>query len=478
MDKTFERKMSARFIASVVAIGTLSFAGVVEETAMNVTFPALMKEFKEPTSLVQWITTAYMLVIAALIPASSWLKKRFRMKSLFSAAAVLFIIGTVMCMLAPNFWMIVAGRIVQGVGTAVALPLMFNVVIEQAPFENMGLMMGVATLITAMAPAIGPSVGGLLIETCGWHSIFAVLLPLLICALIIGMLTIRQSSQLEKSPLAIGQLALLTAASASLVFATTSASTDGWVSVPVISLLAAFACCLLLFGVVAYRSSNPLIDVRVFTRPAFAWSVLYVLLFQGIVLGLGYLLPNFAQVVQHANAFAAGCILLPGCAIGAIMAPFGGNFLDRFGATKPIFTGAMSQLIALVLYCALGLQANVTGLMLIYILIPIGQGLSMANSITNGLSYLPAELKADGNATLNTVQQLGGAVGTAITTSIVNAAQSSGTSFVAATTTGVRNAFLLLAGLSIAAFACTLAALAKGKREKRAQEVAVEVSEG
>ncbi len=464
--ESYKREMSPRFVASVVAVGILSFAGVVVETAMNVAFPALMSEFGVQTSTVQWITTAYLLVLSVLVPASAFFKKRFLMKRLFAAASILFAAGTVMCMLAPVFGMLVAGRVVQGVGTAVALPLMFNIVIEQAPKKNMGMMMGVATLITAMAPAVGPSIGGLLVESFGWRSVFAALLPLLICSFVIGMLTIRQSSKVEKTHMAVGQMALLGVSFASLIFATTYASTSGWISAPVLVLLAIFACCLVLFCVSALRSDNPLIDIRVFSHAPFAWSVVYILLIQGLVLALGYLIPNFAQIVNGTDAFIAGCLLLPGCIVGAVMAPFGGNILDKLGAAKPIFTGAIFQVAAIALFCIFGLGSNVMVLALIYVLVPIAQGLSVSNSITNGLSYLPSRQQADGNAAFNTVQQLGGAIGTAVTTTIVNAAQTTGANFAVATATGVGNAFLMLMGVSVVILVCAVMALTSGKREK------------
>ena len=153
----------------------MSFSGVVVETAMNVTFPSLMKEFQIGTSSVQWITTGYLLVLAVIIPTSSYLKKRFRMKSLFMTAIILFIIGTVLAAVTPVFSLLLLGRLIQGVGTGIALPLMFNITMEQVPEEKLGVMMGTASLITAMAPAVGPSLGGCIVNHFGWRIVFILL---------------------------------------------------------------------------------------------------------------------------------------------------------------------------------------------------------------------------------------------------------------------------------------------------------------
>lgn len=171
-----DKKIDLKLILSIVATGIMSFSGVVVETAMNVTFPSLMEEFQIGTSSVQWITTGYLLVLAVIIPTSSYLKKRFRMKSLFMTAIILFIIGTVLAAVTPVFSLLLLGRLIQGVGTGIALPLMFNITMEQVPEEKLGVMMGTASLITAMAPAVGPSLGGFIVNHFGWRMVFIALL--------------------------------------------------------------------------------------------------------------------------------------------------------------------------------------------------------------------------------------------------------------------------------------------------------------
>ena len=196
--KESEKKIDGKLVLSILAAGIMSFSGVVVETAMNVTFPTLMEEFGIGTSTVQWITTGYLLVLAIIIPASSYLKKRFTTKSLFVTAVCLFIIGTVMAAAAPVFPVLLAGRLIQGVGTGIALPMMFNIVLEQVPEDRLGLMMGIASLITAMAPAVGPSLGGVIVSWFGWRMIFVVLLPLLVLSFIFGVTSIRQVTETKK----------------------------------------------------------------------------------------------------------------------------------------------------------------------------------------------------------------------------------------------------------------------------------------
>lgn len=463
-----ERVLDAKLVLSIVACGIMSFAGVVVETAMNVAFPALMREFSVDTATVQWVTTAYLLVLTCIVPISAFLKRRFRMKSLFVVAICLFIAGTVLCAVAPAFSFIVLGRVVQAVGTGMALPLMFNIIIEQAPLDRIGFMMGLGTLITAMAPAVGPSFGGFVIGIWGWRMIFVVLLPFLVAAFAVGVLTIRQSSQTSRVHFDARQFLLLSAAFVCLVFATSSASTAGWASVQVIGLLIGFVVFLAAFCMLSARSSQPLIHVGIFRSRPFALSTLYVVLLQMIVLGLGYLIPYYGQVVLHLSEFDAGCLLVPGCIVGAILAPIGGRILDRLGSKRPLIFGGAVQLVAMLCFWLFGFGEYAWVIALVYVLIPISQGFSMANSITNGLSYLPSGSKTDGNAMFQTLQQLGGALGTAVATSIMNTAQAADADLLAGTMAGTQSAVVALLVLSVIALVCMLGVFAGRRGASRA----------
>ncbi len=188
------KKVDLKLILAVVAAGLLSFCGIIVETAMNVTFPILMKQFNINTATVQWMTTAYLLVVAIMVPISAFLKRRFRTKALFVTANLLFITGLVIDAFAAKFGVLVLGRVVQGLGTGIALPLMFNIILDWGPEEQLGTLMGIGTLITAIGPALGPTFGGLVVSSLGIRWIFILLLPLLVISLLLGLYAIRQTA--------------------------------------------------------------------------------------------------------------------------------------------------------------------------------------------------------------------------------------------------------------------------------------------
>jgi len=464
----FERCLDAKLVMAVVATGIMSFSGVCVETAMNVTFPTLMEEFGVGTSTVQWMTTAYLLVLAAVIPTSSYLNRRFKTKHVFLVAICLYIVGILVGFTAQVFPALLVGRVIEGLGTGIALPLMFNIITEQAPQKSMGMMMGIGTLVTAMAPAVGPSVGGWLAETFSWRAIFAALLPFLFVSLVLGLLSIRQSHEVVRDKFDWRGWALIVCAFGSLVFASVEGGENGWTSPLTLGLLALFAIMLAAF-VASCRARGragevSLISLSVFANRGFTFSLLAIIALQFCVLGLSFLIPNYAQLVMGAGETEAGSILLPGCAVGAVMAPLAGRLLDRFGARKPILTGAVCILAALVLFWALSKALGTYVAMAIYVLFAFGQSVMVGNSLTNALSFLPAATKADGNAVVNTLQQLSGALGTSIASAVVAVSQAAMPNDMAtATMLGTRSAYLLLIAVGVLPLVCSLVALASPK---------------
>lgn len=454
----FERKLDAKLILSVIATGIMSFAGVVVETAMNITFPTLMSEFNIGTGTVQWITTGYLLILSIIIPASSWLKRRFKTKTLFTAALTLFLLGTIIDAIAPTFAILLAGRLIQGIGTGIALPLMFNIVLEQAPYDKMGMMMGIGALITALAPAVGPSLGGMLVNAFGWRMIFIVLIPVLLIALLCGALSIQQASPTEKIPFQILDYILLAAGFICFIFATSVASSVGWFSIQVIGLFIASIILIALFCRRSLHSDSPLIRVQVFKHMPFTFSVCVILLFQFTCLGLSYLIPNYAQLVNNKNAFIAGCLLLPGCICGAIISPLSGKMLDKLGASKPILIGNVLIIIATIGFACFSGHLIIATSILFHAFFMSGQGFTVGNAMTNGLNQLPSELNTDGNAVINTLQQLAGATGTSVITTIVASSQSTyANDIVTGTLVGSQHAFYLLVVFAVAALICSIA---------------------
>ena len=432
----------------------MSFCGVVSETAMNVTFPTLMNEFGIGTSTVQWITTGYLLILSLVITLSSYLKRNCSQRTLFLTAISSFIIATAACCLAPNFTVLLLGRMVQGIGTGIALPLMYNIILNEAPKEQIGTFMGIGMLVTAVAPAIGPVLGGVVVDMFGWRYIFLSLLPLLLLSLAIGLALIKRSVPEEHSSFHFFDYLLIVIGYTTFVLALVQASSAGWLSVPVLVLIATAASAILYFAWRTRHESSPLLRMEVLRYGKFTMALVAILVAQFTVLALGYIIPNYSQISNHTNASLAGMLLVPGCIVGAILSPLSGKILDRTGAKLPIIAGYGFMLASLVLFAVFGNNLSTNMFYAFYVIFTIGQGLGCASALTFCLAQLPDNLSADGNAIVNSFQQLAGAMGTAVASTIVAASQKAFApeQFAQATAAGSRNAFFVLLIMFLVAF--------------------------
>ena len=212
-------KIPVRLIGAIVAVGSLAFIGILTETVMTVLFPALMREFHVDTATVQWITTIYLLSVAATMPISSFLKRRFTLKTIFLAAVILAIIGSLIMIFAQAFPLLIVARIIQGIGSGVATPLMINIILEQSPRTKIGRLMGVGSLVITVAPAIGPTVGGAVTTVLPWRAIFVIAIPLVLLAAVIGLKCIEQKTPTEAAYLDPVQLGSIILALVGLVLA-------------------------------------------------------------------------------------------------------------------------------------------------------------------------------------------------------------------------------------------------------------------
>ncbi|WP_105956440.1 DHA2 family efflux MFS transporter permease subunit [Apilactobacillus quenuiae] len=416
-------KISLKVLMSVIAAGIMSFSGVIIETSMNITFPTLMKDFDINTSTVQWMTTIYLLVVSVVVPLSAILKRNFKTKPLFITANLLFILGVLIDLIAPSFSLLIIGRLVQGLGTGIALPLMFNIILEQVPNKKIGLMMGVGNLITAIAPAVGPTFGGIVVSSIGWRYIFLILLPILVISLIIGIFAIEQKSVVERTKLDFLSLILIVITFAGLVYGFSSMGSGSILSIKVlfpiiIGLIALFA---------LYRRSvridNPIVKLSILRNSKFSGHVLAFFILQFITLGMSFILPNYVQIVNKQSAFIAGLVVLPGAALGAVFAPLAGKIMDKVGAYKPILFGMLAGLIGLMLFAIFGTHLSDAMILIFYLIYMFCLGLSFGNIMTSGLSTLSANDASHGNAIFNTIQQISGAISTSIISAIVAISQ-------------------------------------------------------
>lgn len=394
-------------LRAVIAAGIMSFSGVLIETSMNVTFPTLMNEFQTDANGVQWVTTGYLLAIAVVVPISAFLIRNYSPRRLFIIANLLFLAGVILDGFAPNLVILLAGRVFQGIGTGIALPLMFDIILTKSPLDRRGVMMGIGTMTTSIAPAIGPTYGGVLLNSLGWRSIFWFLIVLLLASLVMGLTSMPVETVKRTESFAFGAFVFLGLGLGLLLMA-----------VERLSLAFLIAAIVLLVVFVFLNKRRQLLNLSILRHSRYDRLMISFLVYQAILLGLSFILPNYLQLGLGRTATAAGLFMFPGAVIGSVLAPVSGRVLDKFGALKPILFGLSVATLAMLLMAVFFKDLSFWTLMLTHMLLMVGIGFSYANLMTITLSSLAPSENADGNSVLNTLQQFVGASATAIVAQI------------------------------------------------------------
>lgn len=418
-----KEKIPKHVLAAIFATGILSFSGVIIETSMNIAFPTLMKEFNLTTNTVQWLTSIYLLTISIIVPLSANLKTRFKTKSLFIIANLLYLSGLIIGACAPNFEFLLLGRIVEGLGTGIALPLMFNIIMEQVPKSRVGVMMGVGNMITGIAPALGPTFGGLVVTHLGWRWIFYIMIPFILISLVLGIVGIKQKSELREVKFDLLSIVLIAVFFIGMILGFSNLSTGNYLA---LDCLGAILIALISLGLLIYRSrkiNDPILDLSLFKNKFFAAHAVGFFLIQIISLGNAFLLPNYIQLVNGNSALIAGLVVLPAGFAGAFLAPFGGSLLDRYGARRPILIGSSFMLLELLIFTIFTSRLSNLLILFVYIFYMGGMGMMMGCVMTDALDNLEKSEVTQGNAILNTLQEFAGAVGTSTTAAFVAFAQ-------------------------------------------------------
>ena len=478
-------KIPGRLIASIISVGMVSFIGILVETLTSVLFPVIMAEFGVGTSTVQWLTTGYLLVVSLIVPLSSYIKRKFRLRTVFLVAVTLCIIGCIVAACSASFSMLLAARILQGLGTGLAMPLMFNIILEQSPRSHVGQIMGVGGLVISVAPALGPAVGGLVGTYMPWRLIFVILIPFLAIPLITGYLSIRQVSRPEAAQFTVLQAAALMVSFVTFIFAvnkggqaavavsshTPGAAADG---IAAAALLAVSIAAAGIFAWMSRRSFSPLIRLGVFRSITFRWALATYILMQICQISFGYVIPNSAQLGFGASALVGGFLILPGALFGAFLAPWAGSLLDKYGPKRPVLSAMVLTFAGVLLFMVFITPGSPVYLLgIFYFVFMMGYSMSFANSMTCALNTLDPEFKADGNAVFNSFNQLVGALGTTLMSALVSISQAGlapGTQqYQFATVRGSHWCYIVM----VAAIGCSIVCLIRafsGRPESRSQK--------
>ncbi|MEJ1229422.1 MAG: DHA2 family efflux MFS transporter permease subunit [Galbitalea sp.] len=449
-----------RLVIGILMVST--FVVILNETIIGVAIPQFIISLKIDAGAAQWLSTAFMLTMAVVIPITGFLLQRFNTRPIFIAAMSFFSAGTLIAALAPGFDILLVARVVQACGTAIMFPLLITTVMELVPPATRGRTMGNISIVISVAPALGPSISGLILNTFDnqWRWLFILVLPIAVAALIVGGIRVKNVTTPKKTKFDVLSVILSALGFGGLVYGisnlgTATASTitlNGWVPLGVgVVGIALF----ILRQLSLQKRDGALLDLRTFKSRTFTFSIAMLVVSMMAFFGTIIVLPIFLESVLHLKVLATGLLLLPGGLLMGFLAPFVGRFYDKHGPTGLLTSGAILTALTFWLMTLFTQETSVWWVFAAYLALSVGLALLFTPLFTASLGSLPESLYSHGSATVGTIQQVAGAAGTALLVTVLSAhlvyPSATGPATAASTALGVHYAFLTAAIISVLA---------------------------
>ncbi len=432
-----------------------TFVVILNETIMINAIPRLMADFAVDASAAQWLSTAFMLTMAVVIPVTGWFLQRVTTRFAFGLAMGVFCAGTLLAAAAWTFPVLLVARVVQAGGTAVMMPLLMTTLMAVVPVHDRGRVMGNVTLAMSVAPALGPAVSGVVLSSLSWRWIFLVVLPI---AGAIGVLGHRRLVNVGV-PVAgsVDWLSVVIAAVGfgSLVYGLSEVGVQGDHSLAygALALGVVGIGCFVWRQLVLQRSDRPLLDLRALRIRIFSLSLGVMAIAFMAMLGSMILLQLYLQNVREMSPLATGMLVMPGGLAMGLLGPRVGRIYDARGARVLVVPGAIGLLVSMTSFVLVGSETPLWQILVAHVVLMVSLAALFTPVFTMGLGSLPAHLYSHGSSLLGTIQQVAGAMGTALVVTIMTSRAAAlvddGVAPVAASLQGMRWAFAVSAVLCL-----------------------------
>ncbi len=418
MEEKNDGALSSWLSLGVVVIGT--FMSILDSSIVNIALPKMMAVFGMPMDDAKWILTAYTLALGAIIPLTGYLQDVFGGKRIYMFALAMFTAGSLLCGFAWSGTSMIAFRIVQAIGGGMIMPVGMSIIYQIFPREKIGVALGIWGISAMAAPAIGPTLGGYIIEKMDWRLIFNVNVPIGIIGVILAAILLKGS---EKKPFKafdiIGFLSS-TIGIVSVLYVLGEGSSIDWGKIqnPILMTLGCLS--LVLFVANELTHPDPLLDLRVLKLFDFSLSLIITSVLTLAMMGGMYVLPLFLQNVRGYTAMQTGIIMLPSALVVGVLMPISGSLFDKFGAKPVVIPGliilAMSSL---ELSYAINMNSSKEHIIFITCLRSVGMGLAMMPISTAGMNVIPTKLVGRASALNNTIRQISSALSITIMSTIM-----------------------------------------------------------
>ncbi len=451
-------RISRKGIFFVLVLGSVITS--IVSTVMSTALPVIMVDFSIPASQAQMVTSIYSLVSGIMILATAFIVKRFPTKNLFFLGMGLFTAGILFCAAAPNFSVMLLGRVIQGIGYGIIISMTQMVILIIIPSEKRGFAMGIYGLAVTFAPVVAPMAAGVIIDHWGWRVIFWIILLFCVIDFICGAKFMK--NVLENSHPSFDILSMLLAAVGftCIVLMAGNMGSYPFLSIQVGLLLIIGLVALVIFALRQSRLESPLLNLKVFKTRDFTVAVLICMIFYALMNGMSTIIPILVQTVQGQSATVFGVVIAPCALITGLMSPVAGKIYDKIGMKPLAMLGTALVLISEI--STLFVTEEMSSYILIIPLAVLGFGMSfvMMNLSAFGMEKLEGEAKTDGTALMSCLRTIGGALGAAGFVSLMSVGVT-GSNY---TIANVRHSYV---GMVILAAVCVILAFGFIKKEKK-----------
>ncbi|WLD93599.1 MDR family MFS transporter [Alkalihalobacillus sp. AL-G] len=461
-----ETKLNTKIILVTFMIG--AFFAILNETLLNIALTELMVVFDIDAPTVQWMATGFMLVMGVLMPISALLIQWFTTRQMFIGVMAVFLMGTVIAACAINFPMLLTGRMIQAVGTGLLIPVIMNALLFMYRPEVRGKVMGTFGLVIMFAPAIGPTLSGVIVDLFGWRWLFIFVIPFALFSILFAIKFLQNVGEVTRPKVDILSIVLSSIGIGGIVYGFSSAGEDpeGFSSVKILSIIFTSLLSLLFFVLRQLKLEEPLLDVRVFKYKNYSLGVSLFVLVIMAMFASEIVMPMYLQGPLGYSAKLAGLLLLPGALLNGLMSPVMGGLFDKFGPRKLMIPGTLVLVGVMIFFSNINPSMHIWSFIFVYILLMLSISAIMMPAHTNALNELPKKLYPHGTAIGNTLQPIGGALGVSIFVSIMSQGENSYLEKQSgpvtekimneAMTHGVHHAYWFALALSVVAFGIAL----------------------
>ncbi|MBX7896711.1 multidrug efflux MFS transporter LmrS [Staphylococcus aureus] len=406
------------FIVAVMLIS--AFVAILNQTLLNTALPSIMRELNINESTSQWLVTGFMLVNGVMIPLTAYLMDRIKTRPLYLAAMGTFLLGSIVAALAPNFGVLMLARVIQAMGAGVLMPLMQFTLFTLFSKEHRGFAMGLAGLVIQFAPAIGPTVTGLIIDQASWRVPFIIIVGIALVAFVFGLVSISSYNEVKYTKLDKRSVMYSTIGFGLMLYAFSSAGDLGFTSPIVIGALIISMVIIYLFIRRQFNITNVLLNLRVFKNRTFALCTISSMIIMMSMVGPALLIPLYVQNSLSLSALLSGLVIMPGAIINGIMSVFTGKFYDKYGPRPLIYTGFTILTITTIMLCFLHTDTSYTYLIVVYAIRMFSVSLLMMPINTTGINSLRNEEISHGTAIMNFGRVMAGSLGTALMVTLMS----------------------------------------------------------